>query len=183
MCMRIAAAVLVTAVVVPGASAARLERADLVVEASPAEVTGPAELERGIAAAVNALRRRHRLRPLLPSRSLARAADAHAAVLARTGTFTHDWPDGRPFARWIPSFYRQSGYRVWRAGENLLWSTGELTPDAALRLWLGSPPHRKVLLAPSWRELGLGVVHAPRATGVYGGQDVYVVAAEFGARI
>ena len=182
MMRRVGAALLAAAAVgVPSASAARIEHVDL-AEASRAQITAPDELERAIAASVNALRRRHRLRPLARSRSLAQAAGSHASVLARTGTFTHDWPDGRPFARWIPGFYRQSGYRVWRVGENLLWSTGELTPEAALRLWLASPPHRKVLLTRSWRELGIGVVHAPGAAGVYGGQDVYVVAAEFGSR-
>lgn len=176
-----AALLAAAAVAAPSASAAHIERVAL-PDTSRAEVASPEALEQAIAASVNALRRRHRLRPLVRSRLLARAAGSHAAVLAQTGTFTHDWPDGRPFARWIPSFYRQSGFRVWRAGENLLWSTGELTPAAALELWLASPPHRRVLLTPSWRELGIGVVHARAAAGVYGGQDVYVVAAEFGAR-
>jgi uncharacterized protein YkwD len=189
MARRLAPIVLVAAAfVAPAATAARLEgvrlpRVALTEDGSSAvSITDSEQLEPAIAAAVNALRRRHRLRPLRVSRGLTRAADAHATVLARTGKFTHDWPDGRPFVRWIPGFYPHSGYRVWRAGENLLWSAGELTPDSVLGLWFGSAPHRKVLLNPSWRELGIGVVHAPRATGVYGGNDVYVVAAEFGAR-
>jgi uncharacterized protein YkwD len=51
-----------------------------------------------------------------------------------------------------------------------------------VRIWLASPAHRAVLLTPAWRELGVGVVRAERATGVYASQDVYVVAVEFGAR-
>ena len=33
-----------------------------------------------------------------------------------------------------------------------------------------------------WRQIGLGVIAADRAGGVYGGQDVVVLAAEFGVR-
>jgi uncharacterized protein YkwD len=150
--------------------------------APPAEITNPETIEPAIAAAVNSLRRRHRLRPLRIAAPLARAGDAHARALALAGLFTHDWPGGRPFRRWMPDFYGQAGYRRWSAGENLLWSTGTLTPQAAVSLWLGSPAHRRLLLTPFWREIGVGVVHAAGATGAYGGLDVYVVAAEFGAR-
>lgn len=145
-------------------------------------ITNPEEIEPAIAAAVNSLRRRRGLRPLRVAAPLVRAGDLHARALAVAGLFTHDWPGGRPFSRWIPGFYAQAGYRRWSAGENLLWSTGPFAASAAPRFWLASPTHRRLLLTRSWREIGIGVVHATRAPGAYGGQDVYVVAAEFGAR-
>ena len=49
-------------------------------------------------------------------------------------------------------------------------------------MWLESPEHRRILLAPTWREIGVGVVRVRGAGGVYGRRDVYVLAAEFGAR-
>jgi uncharacterized protein YkwD len=140
------------------------------------------QLERGIAVAINSLRRRHRLRPLRVAAPLARAGDAHARALARAGLFTHDWPDGRPLIRWMPAFYSHRGYRSWTVGENLLWSTVAVTPESAVSMWLSSPPHRRLILTGSWRQIGVGVVYAERAPGAYGGQDVYVVAAEFGTR-
>jgi len=48
--------------------------------------------------------------------------------------------------------------------------------------WLASPPHRRVLLTPAWRELGIGAARAFGADGVYAGADVVIAAAEFGAR-
>jgi uncharacterized protein YkwD len=174
-----AAVAAVGALAVPGTDAGAIRSA---VTPAPPGITDPETIEPAIAAAVNAHRRRLGLRTLRIAAPLARAGDAHARALAVAGLFTHDWPGGRPFSRWMPSFYGQAGYRSWRAGENLLWSAGSITPAAALSLWLASPPHRRLLLTPTWREIGIGVVHATQAAGAFGGQDVYVVAAEFGAR-
>ena len=51
-----------------------------------------------------------------------------------------------------------------------------------LRAALDSPIHRRVMLAPGWRELGIGVVSAVGAPGAYGERDVQIAAAEFGTR-
>jgi uncharacterized protein YkwD len=172
----------------PGAAAASLERSDLGgvplarARGSAGGITDPEAIEPAIAGAINSFRRRHRLRSLAIAAPLARAGDAHARALAVAGLFTHAWPDGRPFVRWIPGYYPHAGHRRWTAGENLLWSAGEITPQSALSLWLASPAHRRLLLSATWHEIGIGVVHAERAAGAYGGQNVYIVAAEFGAR-
>jgi uncharacterized protein YkwD len=49
-------------------------------------------------------------------------------------------------------------------------------------LWMNSPPHRANLLAPIWREIGLGAVHSDAAPGVYQGLAATIVTADFGAR-
>jgi len=172
--------VAVAATAASGAAAGRL--GETAAPASPPRITDPEEIEPAIAAAINSLRRRHRLRPLASAARLARAGDAHARALVLAGLFTHDWPDGRPLIRWMPRYYPHLGYKSWTVGETLLWRAGSLTPEAAVSMWLASPPHRRLLLSPSWREIGIGVIHAEGATGAYAGQDVYVVAAEFGAR-
>lgn len=139
--------------------------------------------EAPVVAAINALRRSRGLRPLSVSPALARAGDAHARALGLAGAFTHDWPsDGRPFSRWIVSYYRQVSSRPWSAGENLLWSDGEVSAEEMIASWMASPSHRRILLKTSWREVGVGIVRAEGATGVFGGRTVYVVAAEFGIR-
>ena len=102
--------------------------------------------------------------------------------MAFGGYFSHDWADGTPFGTWIKRFYPNQGYDTWSAGENLLWGPPDLSPKAAVAAWLGSPPHRTILLGTHWREIGIGVVGARQAPGVYGGQDVAVAAAHFGAR-
>ena len=135
-----------------------------------------------ISRAINVTRRAHRLRPLRVSPVLTTAAVAHARALATAGLFTHSWPDGRAFPTWIRTFYSRTGYRTWNVGENLLWSTPGIDGATVVRRWLASPTHREILLSPRWREVGLGVVAATAAPGVYGETDVEVVAAEFGTR-
>ena len=64
----------------------------------------------------------------------------------------------------------------------MVWSSAELTADQVIEMWLASPPRRKNLLTPAWREVGLGAVHAPAAPGVYEGLDVTILTADFGVR-
>jgi uncharacterized protein YkwD len=47
---------------------------------------------------------------------------------------------------------------------------------------MGSPGHRENLLSQRWREIGISAVHASSAPGVYGGQEVTIVTADFGLR-
>jgi uncharacterized protein YkwD len=145
--------------------------------------TSTPDLVRSLLAAVNRTRRAHRLRALRFSAPLTEAATAHAQSLAVAGQFTHAWPTtGGLFGSWIRGFYSARGYRFWSAGENLLWASPGFTPANAVQQWLDSPIHRRVMLTPSWRELGVGVVTATAAPGAYGGRDVQIAAAEFGKR-
>jgi uncharacterized protein YkwD len=149
----------------------------------PFSVAATPDLARALAAEVNRARRAHGLRPLRISTHLAAAGTAHARALAEAGQFTHAWPTtGRLFASWIRSYYPSRGYRSWSVGENLLWASPAMTPASAVRQWLESPAHRRVMLSRSWRELGIGVVTAVAAPGAYGGRDVQIAAAEFGKR-
>lgn len=146
-------------------------------------VSQETQLGRDVTRDMNRIRRAHGLAALRSSSLLARAASAHAVWLATAGAFTHDWPVGRPFARWILGFYPAAGYMRWTAGENLLWRSPAVTSREAVALWLASPPHRRNLLG-SWRELGVGVVRADGAAGVFPSDEpVFVLATEFGARV
>jgi len=145
-------------------------------------VTATPSLRSAIVGEINRIRRGHGLRQLRVSGSLVRAGTEHARVLATAGLFTHSWSDGKLFPAWIRLFYPSSSYRTWSAGENLLWSTPDLTASDAVSQWLASPSHRHVLLMRSWREVGIGTVRAIAAPGAYGGQDVDIAAAEFGTR-
>jgi uncharacterized protein YkwD len=146
-------------------------------------VASTPELARALLTEVNRTRRAHGLRALRFSAPLTDAGTAHAQALAAAGQFTHAWPTtGRLFGSWIRSFYSARGYRTWSVGENLLWGSPGFTPASAVRQWLDSPSHRRVLLSPRWRELGIGVVSAVAAPGTYGGRDVQIAAAEFGMR-
>lgn len=165
----LAVAIAAVAVIVGGRSSDRIR-------------AGPEDVELALFEEINRVRVMHGVRRLDFSRPLARAGHAHAHVLALTGQFTHDWPGGKPFRSWISRFYPVRSDRVGAAGENLLWTAPGLQAKDAVSRWLGSPPHRRVLLSRDWREIGIGIVEASGAAGVYGGRDVAVAAAEFGVR-
>ena len=79
-------------------------------------------------------------------------------------------------------YYAPRGYRTWSVGENLLWSSGTLTAPVALNLWMKSPGHRKNILTPAWREIGISAVAVRSAPGVFGGRDVVIITTDFGIR-
>jgi uncharacterized protein YkwD len=166
----------------PAATPAQPEPRAASTSAPAASARYASALQRSIVGEVNVVRRAHRLARLTISPQLTRAGQQHARELALRGFFSHDWSDGSPFGTWIRRFYPPAGTRTWSAGENLLWSTPDLSAQRALEIWLASPAHRRILLDKRWRQVGLGVVQAENAPGYFGGQTVTVAAAEFGVR-
>jgi uncharacterized protein YkwD len=139
-------------------------------------------LESQLLGQVNILRVRHGLRRLRVSPGLTAAATQHSASMAQKGYFAHESADGSSFFKRIAYYYPYRGFGRWSAGENILYSTPDIDSGGALRLWLNSPEHRANLLSRSWREIGLGAFHAASAPGVYNGDAVTVVTADFGVR-
>jgi uncharacterized protein YkwD len=140
------------------------------------------QLERLVLAELNAVRRSHGLRPLSASRPLAAAADAHSRAMGRFGFFEHESRDGTAFWHRVKRFYGPRARSGWSVGENLLWSTPGLNARAAVRLWMESPGHRRNILTPRWREIGLSAVRVAAAPGVFGGRDVVIITTDFGTR-
>jgi uncharacterized protein YkwD len=72
------------------------------------------------------------------------AAQRHANDMLQNGLGGHIGSDGSsPQARIADSGYTTSGY----TGEIVYWGTGSAaTPGAALDAWMGSPPHRAIIL-------------------------------------
>jgi uncharacterized protein YkwD len=134
-------------------------------------------LEAQVLVEINTLRRQHGLAPLRTSRALRAAADAHSGAMVSSGFFSHG-----DFTRRVARYYRRSGYSTWSVGENLLWSSPDVDATRAIRMWLNSPGHRRILLTARWREIGLSAVHVDAGPGVFGGAPVTVVTADFGVR-
>jgi uncharacterized protein YkwD len=44
----------------------------------------------------------------------------------------------------------------WAIGENLAWHTGAASPRTIVRAWLRSAPHRRIMLDPAFRVVGIG---------------------------
>ena len=88
-----------------------------------------------------------------PSHSLFYSARSYARQMMRSDYFGHQ-------AR-IPV---SSRYRM--AGETLAWHSGwRLSPRQTVWQWMGSPPHRALLLSPTFTRIGVG-----NARGNYGGR-------------
>jgi uncharacterized protein YkwD len=139
-------------------------------------------LETGVLAQINDVRAEHHLARLHFSPILSAAARQHSQEMAADGYFSHDSADHSVFWKRIERFYGPGGFGYWSVGENLLWSSPDIDPVGALKLWMNSPEHRANLLNGRWREIGISAVHAAAAPGTYDGLDVTIITTDFGVR-
>ena len=139
-------------------------------------------LENAIVAQINRVRSEHGLPQVTRSLQLGAAAREHSDDMARFGYFGHPSHDGTPLQKRLEHFFPVSTYRFWSVGETLLSSATSISGAASVRAWLASPEHRRVLLDPTWRQIGISAVHDSSAPGVYGAREVTVVTADFGTR-
>lgn len=164
------------------ALAAAIAAASSAPAATHGRVVALTSLERGVLADINAFRAAHGLAPLRLSTSLTAAARSHSIEMETDGYFAHSSHDGEVFWKRIQSYYPSTSYGYWSVGENLLWSSPDVDAQRALTMWENSPEHRRNLLDPHWREIGISAVHAGSAPGVFGGQAVTIVTTDFGVR-
>jgi len=156
--------------------------------AAPAGATGSTEiaslesLDGAIVARINVIRPRHGLRPFRASTQLQRAAAKHSQAMGTYGFFAHESRDGTTSGKRIRRDYPQRGYRTWSVGENLAFSSEELTAADTVAMWMGSPAHRAALLDRTWREIGVSALRVSSAPGIYEGDDVTLVTVDFGLR-
>src|SRR4051794_40861144 len=120
------AAVLVIAVLAPAASAS-------------------SHTEAAILRAMNHARARHHLPGLRVSGALARAASAHSSEMARSGLLSHGAFEAR-----LRSYVDSRA-----VGENIAWLQG-CSGRKVVRMWLHSAPHRRIMLAHRFRNVGVG---------------------------
>ena len=135
-----------------------------------------------VLAQLNRVRVEHGLQPLHLSLRLSESADAHSREMGADGYFAHASFDGTTYWKRIEQWYPWSGYQVWSVGENLLWSSPDLSPADALKMWMHSPEHRANILNPNWREIGIAAVHSDGAPGTFGGLPVTIITTDFGVR-
>jgi uncharacterized protein YkwD len=136
---------------------------------------GAADAERVMRCLINEVRAQDGLRRLKASAALTRAAALKTQAIKRCRAFSHT-PCGRRFT----TVFVEAGYPVDQRviAENLAWGTGAAgAPGYTLRAWLRSPPHRRNLLDPRFRELG---VHALALSRFLGYRHVTLWVASFG---
>ena len=153
---------------------------------SPNGATGSAALverrdalEAGVVRELNRVRAAAGLQPLRVAPSLRTAARGHSRAMLRHGFFGHDSHDGTTFSSRIRRHYTTRGWATWSVGETLLASQGgAIDAGSVVESWLDSPPHRKVILSPTWRDAGIGVLFSSPAPAVFGGTEAVVITAD-----
>jgi uncharacterized protein YkwD len=139
-------------------------------------------LNEAIVARISVVRARHGLPPMRASLQLQRSADRHSRAMGIYGFFAHESRDGTAYWKRIRRDYPQGSHRKWSVGENLVFDSEEIGAADAVSMWMASPPHRAVLLSRTWREIGVSALRVTSAPGIYEGEDVTLVTADFGVR-
>jgi uncharacterized protein YkwD len=142
-----------------------------------------ASLEAAVVREMNVIRTARGLRPLHAAPRLRTAARDHSQAMLVHGFFGHDSADGTTFSERIKRYYTNRGFATWSVGEALLASEGQdVDAKAVVSAWLNSPPHREIVLSPTWRDAGIGVLYDPSAPPEFGGGEAIAVTADFGVR-
>lgn len=124
------------------------------------------DFEQRVLELVNAERAKAGLAPVRYHGALDNAAEKHASHMSKVGRMAHDGiGDGDPGER-----IRAEGWRRgW--GENV--ATGQTSAEQVVREWMNSPTHRRNILDPNFRSMGVGHVTASNGRSFW--------AQEFGA--
>jgi uncharacterized protein YkwD len=144
--------------------------------------TNAAQMNQATLCLLNGQRRAHGVQPLSTEPRLDRAATEYAHEMASRNFFSHTSPSGStPESRIRATSYLR-GARSWQIGENLAWGTGpRATPRLIVSAWMHSPGHRRNILDPRFRDIGIGIaLGAPVDAGASLPGATY--ATDFGAR-
>jgi uncharacterized protein YkwD len=144
--------------------------------------TAQTALNGGVLQQLNAIRTLNGLVPLKENTALDASATQHSNEMAAKGYFEHNSADGTVFWKRIQRWYGSTGFGFWSVGENLLWSSPDVDPAGALRMWMNSPEHKANILNPRWRQIGISSVHVATAPGTYQGLSVTIITTDFGVR-
>lgn len=125
----------------------------------PATELSKAALRKAMMCRINHLRRNRGRTPVGRRMSLQRVAQRHTKVMVRTGCLRHRCGNEAPLKRRL----RRSGYldgaKRWRFAQN----TGcAVTARAMVNKWRQSRFHRKNMLRPAFKHIGVGAI--PRAS-------------------
>ena len=107
---------------------------------------------------MNRLRHSHRLPALRANRYLQRVATGQVGQMVRWNYFADLPPNGRPSGAQIASRHYAAHAARLSTGQNIGWGTGHnATATSMVAAWMASPPHRALMLARSFRDVGVGV--------------------------
>ena len=128
--------------------------------------TATSSSESQVVVLLNDIRLEHGLGKLAANVRLRSAAREHSADMLKRSYFAHDSP--------TESFDKRIRRHLASAlvGEDIAWGTGSYgSPAGIVKMWMHSPAHRRIILMPQLRRIGLGV-----ATGRFEGSSRAVIA-------
>ena len=114
---------------------------------------GSADLE--FLAIINQYRRDNGVGELTASQTLGAAAQHHSYDMGVNSHFSHTLSDGTSWSQNIVNH----GYTFSGRGENLAW--GYFTAQSVFEAWRNSPTHNENMLWPTFRAIGVSMVHLP----------------------
>ena len=115
--------------------------------AADASSRHPSRVESTTLRLINQAREAKGLKPVRLDTRLWRAARHHTRDMLRRQYFAHGATSDR-LARYVGSGV---------IGETLAWGSGTYaSPASTVDSWLHSPPHRRILLDPDFRYIGIG---------------------------
>jgi len=130
---------------------------------------------------LNLERAANHLGPLAANAALATAAQRYSRLMVHRRFFAHVSPGGST----LSSRQHSSGYVLgahrWLLGEDLAWgSENRAAPAAIVASWMASPEHRANILAPGFKDVGIGIAAGSPTRSGHPSAATYT--AEFGAR-
>jgi uncharacterized protein YkwD len=132
---------------------------------------------------LNEVRVHHGLRPLHESPRLRRAAERYSRSMVAHSFFDHVSPGGSTLMSRVRATSYLRPNSAWMLGENIAWGTGRLaTPAQTVDAWMHSAGHRRNILTPRFREIGIGIVVGAPVRAVAAGQAAATYTTDFGSR-
>jgi uncharacterized protein YkwD len=110
-------------------------------------------------ARVNDVRKKAGAQPLRSNSKLDLAAQRHAEDMLTRNYFAHASPEKKT----VRERATAAGYDWQRIGENI--AEGQFSVDEVMDTWMNSPGHRKNILEPGFKELGVGLALGPTGRG------------------
>ncbi|MDQ8044230.1 MAG: CAP domain-containing protein [Solirubrobacteraceae bacterium] len=108
--------------------------------------------ERAVIHRINLIRKAHHLQPLIAGGRLSQAADRHSKRQLQASTLAHQLPGEASATDRVAT-----AARTHTVGEAVYFATRAAGSKAIVRAWMASPPHRALLLDPSFGRAGVGI--------------------------
>lgn len=117
--------------------------------------TGVSPVEQRLANRVNRVRAQHGCGALQHRAALHGTARTHSALMARHRRLAHQLPGEAT----LSSRLAGAGYPASRRMGEVI-AAGAMGPKRVVRMWLGSPSHRRLLLDCRFRQMGVGIAES-----------------------